>query len=62
MEDRIIQQCIKQVLEPICEAKFYKHSYGPDIYGFQIKHNELLLQLSTSPNDEGIIQTAKLPY
>ena len=28
MEDRIVQQCIKQVLEPICEAKFYKHSYG----------------------------------
>lgn len=28
MEDRIIQQCIKQVLEPILEAKFYKHSYG----------------------------------
>lgn len=28
MEDRIIQQCIKQILEPICEAKFYKHSYG----------------------------------
>jgi group II intron reverse transcriptase/maturase len=27
-EDRIIQQCIKQVLEPICEAKFHKHSYG----------------------------------
>ena len=26
--DRIIQQCIYQVLEPICEAKFYKHSYG----------------------------------
>lgn len=26
--DRLIQQCIKQVLEPICEAKFYKHSYG----------------------------------
>ena len=26
--DRIIQQCILQVLEPICEAKFYKHSYG----------------------------------
>lgn len=26
--DRIIQQCIKQVLEPICEAKFYEHSYG----------------------------------
>lgn len=28
MKDRIIQQCIYQVLEPICEAKFYKHSYG----------------------------------
>ena len=28
IEDRLIQQCIKQVLEPICEAKFYTHSYG----------------------------------
>lgn len=28
IEDRIIQQCIKQILEPICEAKFYNHSYG----------------------------------
>lgn len=27
MGDRIVQQCIKQVLEPICEAKFHKHSY-----------------------------------
>ena len=27
-EDRIIQQAIKQVLEPICEAKFYKNSFG----------------------------------
>lgn len=26
--DRIIQQCILQVLEPICEAKFYTGSYG----------------------------------
>jgi len=26
--DRLIQQCILQVLEPICEAKFYKHNYG----------------------------------
>ncbi|MED3575958.1 group II intron reverse transcriptase/maturase [Cytobacillus praedii] len=26
--DRIIQQCFLQVLEPICEAKFYNHSYG----------------------------------
>lgn len=26
--DRIIQQCIKQVLEPICEAKFSDNSYG----------------------------------
>lgn len=28
MEDRLIQQCIKQVLEPILEAKFYPQSYG----------------------------------
>jgi len=28
IEDRLIQQCIKQVLEPICEVKFHKHSYG----------------------------------
>ena len=26
--DRLFQQCILQVIEPICEAKFYKHSYG----------------------------------
>src|SRR5699024_2119313 len=26
--DRIIQQCFKQVLESIAEAKFYDHSYG----------------------------------
>ena len=28
MSDRIIQQAFKQVLEPICEASFYNHSYG----------------------------------
>lgn len=28
IKDRIIQQAIKQVMEPICEAKFYKDSYG----------------------------------
>lgn len=28
IEDRILQQCLKQVLEPICEAKFHNHSYG----------------------------------
>lgn len=26
--DRLVQQCILQILEPIVEAKFYKHSYG----------------------------------
>jgi len=26
--DRLIQQCILQILEPICEAKFHPHSYG----------------------------------
>lgn len=28
IEDRLIQQSIKQVLEPILEAKFYPYSYG----------------------------------
>lgn len=28
MRDRMIGQMIMQVLNPICEAKFYKHSYG----------------------------------
>lgn len=28
MIDRLIQQSVKQILEPICEAKFYKHNYG----------------------------------
>lgn len=28
IEDRLIQQCIKQVLEPICEAKFHEDNYG----------------------------------
>lgn len=26
--DRIIQECIRLIIEPICEAKFYPHSYG----------------------------------
>lgn len=26
--DRLVQQCVLQVLEPICEAKFQDHSYG----------------------------------
>jgi group II intron reverse transcriptase/maturase len=28
IEDRLLQQCILQILDPICEAKFHKHSYG----------------------------------
>ena len=26
--DRIIQECIRIIIEPLCEAKFYPHSYG----------------------------------
>ncbi|MCI6567841.1 MAG: reverse transcriptase domain-containing protein, partial [Dysosmobacter sp.] len=26
--DRLVQQCILQILEPICEAKFHPHSFG----------------------------------
>lgn len=28
MWDRLIQQCVKQIMEPICEAKFSNNSYG----------------------------------
>ena len=28
IEDRLIQQSIKQIIEPIAEAKFHNHSYG----------------------------------
>lgn len=28
MWDRLVQQCIKQILEPICEAKYSENSYG----------------------------------
>jgi len=28
MWDRMVQQCVKQIMEPICEAKFSKNSYG----------------------------------
>lgn len=28
MIDRIVQQCVKQIVEPICEAQFHPHSYG----------------------------------
>lgn len=26
--DRVVQECMRIVLEPICEAQFYRHSYG----------------------------------
>lgn len=26
--DRIVQECIRSILEPICEAQFFEHSYG----------------------------------
>lgn len=47
--DRLIQQCIKQVLEPICEAKFSDNSYGfrPNrSVEHAIANVERLLQLS----------------
>ena len=47
--DRLVQQCIKQVIEPICEAKFSEHSYGfrPNrSVEHVIAENERMLQLS----------------
>ncbi len=40
---------------------FYEHTGSPDIYGFQIKNDELLLQLSTSPNEPGQVVAVTLP-
>ncbi|MBQ3258457.1 MAG: hypothetical protein IJA67_13785 [Oscillospiraceae bacterium] len=40
---------------------FYKHTYGPDIYGFQIKDDQLLLQVSASPNEAGQVISVTLP-
>lgn len=28
MLDRIVQECVRIILEPVCEARFYPHSYG----------------------------------
>lgn len=28
IRDRIVQECMRMVLEPICEAQFFAHSYG----------------------------------
>ena len=36
--DRIIQECMRIILEPVCEAKFYPHSYGFRPYRAQ-KHS-----------------------
>lgn len=47
--DRLIQQCIKQVMEPICEAKFSNNSYGfrpQRSVGHAIAHTYRMLQLS----------------
>lgn len=35
--DRVVQECMRIVLEPICEAQFYPHSYGFRPYRVQ-KH------------------------
>lgn len=47
--DRLIQQCIKQIMEPICEAKFSKNSYGfrpGRCVEHAISHTYRFLQLS----------------
>ncbi len=42
-------------------AVFHRHTGSPDIYGFQIKDDTLLLQLSSSPNEPGQIVSVTLP-
>ena len=37
--DRIIQECVRIIIEPICEARFYPHSYGfPPIQGAETRN------------------------
>ena len=63
IEDRLIQQCIKQVLEPICEAKFANinklyHVVDIDIHGFfdNVDHSKLLKQIwSMGIQDKNLI-------
>lgn len=38
--DRLIQQCIKQVMEPVCEAKFSENSYGFMVIKSNSDHDE----------------------
>ncbi|UZQ84256.1 group II intron reverse transcriptase/maturase [Thermoanaerobacter sp. RKWS2] len=50
--DRIIQECVRIVIEPIVEAKFYQHSYGFRPYR-ATKHaiKQIVHLINTSKND-----------
>ena len=56
--DRIIQECVRIVIEPICEAKFYPHSYGFRPYRAQ-KHaiSDIChtLNLPAKPENKAVI-------
>lgn len=51
--DRIIQECVRIIIEPICEAKFYPHSYGFRPYRAQ-KHavKDITHKMSIPSKDE----------
>lgn len=42
--DRIIQECVKTIIEPICEAKFHPYSYGFRPYRAQKHATRQILQ------------------
>jgi group II intron reverse transcriptase/maturase len=55
--DRIIQECVRIIIEPICEAKFYPHSYGFRPYRVQkhaIRDITNIINASTKSNDQPV--------
>ena len=51
-EDRLIQQCIRQVLEPICESQFHPNSFGfRSLRSTKHAVNKMILLLQMSKYD-----------
>ncbi len=55
--DRIIQECVKIIIEPICEAKFYPNSYGFRPYRSQkhaIRDITNIINATTNSDDQPV--------
>ncbi len=60
MLDRIIQECIRIIIEPICEAKFYPHSYGFRPYRAQKHAVRDIVNIINGSNKSGSMPTYAL--